>query len=87
MGQFFTFVFLGGSSVSLATAFQMSDRYEFPNDPEDAKAANKEETETLSARSSWIGVANSTQHGLKVKTYFKHAETQGEGSIENWKCD
>ena len=84
MGQFFTFDFLGGSSVNSATAFQMSDRYEFPNDPEDEKAANKEEAETLSARSSWIGVANSTQHSLKVKTFFKHAETGGEGSIENW---
>ena len=86
MGHFSLLILLGWSSVSSATAFQMSDRYEFPNDPEDEKAANKEETETLSSRSSWIGVANSTQHGLKVKTFFKHAETEGEGSIENWKC-
>ena len=58
----------------------MSDIYEFPNDPEEQEEAKKEEAETLGLTSSWIGIANSTKHPLKVKTfvdYARVAETAG----------
>ena len=58
----------------------MSDFYEFPNDPEEQEEAKKEEAETLALTSSWIGIANSTKHPLKVKTsmdYARVTETAG----------
>ena len=69
-------------TISIWYYFQMSDIYRYPNDPEDEKAAIKAETETLSARSSWIGVANSTQHCLKVKTKYA-SETWTDGKWQN----
>ena len=60
--------------------FQMSDIYEFPNDPEEQEEAKKEEAETLALSSSWIGIANSTKHPLKVETFVEYArvtETAG----------
>ena len=58
----------------------MSDIYEFPNDPEEQEEAKKEEAETLALTSSWIGIANSTKHPLKVKAVIDYArvtETAG----------
>ena len=61
--------------------FQMSDTQEFSNDSEDEQAAKEEEGKTLAASDSWIGLANSTPHRLKVKTYSEYVrevETKGE---------
>ena len=61
--------------------FQMSDIHEFSNDSEDERAAEEEEGKTLAASDSWIGLANSTPHRLKVKTYSEYVrevETKGE---------
>ena len=61
--------------------FQMSDIHEFSNDSEDERAAEDEEGKTLAASDSWIGLANSTPHRLKVKTYSEYVrelETKGE---------
>ena len=44
----------------------MSEPFEFPNDSEDEREANKEEENTLAARDTWFGLANSTTHHLKV---------------------
>ena len=52
--------------------FQMSDIHEFSNDSEDKRAAEDEEGKTLAASDSWIGLANSTPHRLKVKTYSEY---------------
>ena len=59
----------------------MSDIHEFSNDSEDKRAAEDEEGKTLAASDSWIGLANSTPHRLKVKTYSEYVrelETKGE---------
>ena len=59
----------------------MSDIHEFSNDSEDERAAEDEEGKTLAASDSWIGLANSTPHQLKVKTYSEYVrelETKGE---------
>ena len=59
----------------------MSDIQEFSNDSEDERAAEEEEGKTLAASDSWIGLANSTPHRLKVKTYSEYVrevETKGE---------
>ena len=50
----------------------MSDIQEFSNDSEDKRAAEEEEGKTLAASDSWIGLANSTPHRLKVKTYSEY---------------
>ena len=50
----------------------MSDIHEFSNDSEDERAAEDEEGKTLAASDSWIGLANSTPHRLKVKTYSEY---------------
>ena len=58
----------------------MSDIQEFSNDSEDERAAGEEEGKTLAASDSWIGLANSTPHRLKVKTYSEYVrelETKG----------
>ena len=65
--------------------FQMSDIQEFSNDSEDERAAEEEEGKTLAASDSWIGLANSTPHRLKVKTYSEYVrevETKGEKILE-----
>ena len=59
----------------------MSDIQDFSNDSEDERAAEEEEGKTLAASDSWIGLANSTPHRLKVKTYSEYVrevETKGE---------
>ena len=59
----------------------MTDIQEFSNDSEDERAAEDEEGKTLAASDSWIGLANSTPHRLKVKTYSEYVrelETKGE---------
>ena len=63
----------------------MSDIHEFSNDSEDERAAEDEEGKTLAASDSWIGLANSTPHRLKVKTYSEYVrevETMGEEILE-----
>ena len=54
--------------------------YEFPNDSEDERAATEEEKTTLAARDTWIGLANSTTHHLKVAT-FNENESGGKDKI------
>ena len=59
----------------------MTDIQEFSNDSEDERAAEEEERKTLAASDSLIGLANSTPHRLKVKTYSEYVrevETKGE---------
>ena len=64
--------------------FQMSDIYEFPNDSGDERASNMEEKETLAARGSWFGVANSTKHRLKVKASIEYVrKTEAGGMMQN----
>ena len=65
----------------------------FDNDSEDERAAKEEETTTLAARDSWIGVANSTSHPLKVAAfteYVREMQTGGNDAIllksDNWLC-
>ena len=56
----------------------------FDNDSEDERAAKEEETTTLAARDSWIGVANSTSHPLKVAAfteYVREMQTGGNDAI------
>ena len=63
---------------SIPDSFQMTDIQEFSNDSEDEWG---EEGKALAASDSWIGLANSTPHRLKVKTYseyVKEMETKGE---------
>ena len=44
----------------------MCEPFDFPNDSEDERGANEEEENTLAARDTWFGLANSTTHHLKV---------------------
>ena len=55
----------------------MSELFEFPNDSEDERAADKEET--LAARDTWIGIANSTTHHLKVATFNEYVREKQSG--------
>ena len=50
----------------------MSEQYEYPNDSEDERAANEEEENKLAARDTWIGLANSTTHHLKVEAFNEY---------------
>ena len=62
---------------SIPDSFQMTDIQEFSNDSEDERG---EEGKALAASDSWIGLANSTPHRLKVKTYsecVREVETKG----------
>ena len=61
-----------------------SEPYEFCNDSEDEGAAKEEEKTSLAAQDSWIGLANSTKHQLKVATfteYVKETQTGGKDAI------
>ena len=52
---------------------------EFPNDSEDERAGKEEEESTLAARDSWIGLANSTSHHLKVATFTEYVREKQSG--------
>ena len=56
-----------------------SELYEFANDSEDERAAKEEEKTTLAAQDSWIGLANSTKHQLKVATFTEYVREQQTG--------
>ena len=57
----------------------MSEPFEFPNDSEDERAANEEEENKLAARDTWIGLANSTTHHLKVATFNEYVREKQSG--------
>ena len=52
---------------------------EFPNDSEDERAGKEEEESSLAARDSWIGLANSTSHHLKVATFTEYVREKQSG--------
>ena len=60
----------------------MSEPFEFPNDSEDEREANKEEENTLAARDTWFGLANSTTHHLKVATFNEYVREKQSGGIK-----
>ena len=50
------------SKSNFAVKLQMSDIYEFPNDPEEQEEAKKEEDETLALTSSFISNWNDSDN-------------------------
>ena len=57
---------------------------EFPNDSEDERAGKEEEESTLAARDSWIGLANSTSHHLKVATFTEYVREKQSGGKDTF---
>jgi len=57
----------------------MSEPFDFPNDSEDERGANEEEENTLAARDTWFGLANSTTHHLKVETFNEYVREKQSG--------
>ena len=58
--------------------------FDFPNDSEDERAGKEEEESTLAARDSWIGLANSTSHHLKVATFTEYVREKQSGGKDTF---
>ena len=62
----------------------MADHYIFDNEDSDDERADAEEKNTLAARDTWVGVANSTQDQFKVETFLERVrEKSPGGEMEN----
>ena len=57
----------------------MADQYLFDNEDSEDERADAEEKDTLAARDTWVGIANSTQDQFKVETFLERVREKSVG--------
>ena len=57
----------------------MADQYLFDNEDSEDERADAEEMDTLAARDTWVGIANSTQDQFKVETFLERVREKSVG--------
>ena len=57
----------------------MADQYLFDNEDSEDERADAEEKDTLAARDTWVGIANSTQDQFKVETFLERVREKTVG--------